>query len=301
MAQCCITGKRIVKFQMPNTYDINKIQLGIPVMNNEAKIVGLTKVGDIVLPSGTFGPQSRKNAYGYSYSDKTKLKERRYVSTNWVHPFGNTNASMVPADIYRECYPKTEVEAYGIELQLYEDESKRQFVIINMTDEIRKKYMKEAINLMLEIYGKCYVYEGVIQIEKTIKRKRCNWEILPPGEMPSRHVEKQLKSMNQKTDTYDIARLNYMEMYNATTMVEGINGFKGYYAYLHENYCVLESAFYGNATYIIPKDNWGKLSQKTKRELFDEKKVVEKIDHTKKWKQNVADIFKKLGITEKIE
>ena len=55
-----------------------------------------------------------------------------------------------------------------------------------------------------------------------------------------------------------------MEMYNATTMVEGVNGFKGYYAYLYDNYCVLESAFYGNATYIIPKDNWEELSQKTK-------------------------------------
>ena len=169
-----------------------------------------------------------------------------------MYPFGNTNASMVAADIYKECYPKIEVEAYGIELQLYEDESKQQFVIVNMTDDVRKKYMKEAINLMLEIYGKCYVYDDVIRIEKTIKRKRCNWKMLPPGEMPSRHVEKQLKSMNQKTDTYDIARLNYMEMYNATTMVEGVNGFKGYYAYLYDNYCVLESAFYGNATYIIP-------------------------------------------------
>ena len=139
-----------------------------------------------------------------------------------------------------------------------------------------------------------------IRIEKTIKRKRCNWEMLPPGEMPSRHVEKQLKSMNQKTDTYDIARLNYMEMYNATTMVEGVNGFKGYYAYLYDNYCVLESAFYGNATYIIPKDNWEELSQKTKRELFDEKKVVEKIDHTEKWKHNIARIFKKLGITKNV-
>lgn len=300
MAQYCITGKRIVKLQIPHTYDINKIQLGIPVMDNEAEIVGLRGVGDIVLPSGTFGSQSRKNAYGYSYADKTKPKERRYVSTNWVYPFGNTNASMVAADIYRECYPKIEVEAYGIELQLYEDESQQQFVIINMTDEIRKKYMKEAINLMLEIYGKCYVYDGVIRIEKIIKRKRCNWEILPPGEMPSRHVEKQLKAMNQKTDIYDITRLNYIEMYNATTMVEGINGFKGYYAYLYENYCVLESAFYGNATYIIPKDNWEELSQKTKKELFNEKKVVEKIDHTEKWKQNVAEIFKKLGISKKV-
>ena len=151
MAQYCINGKRIVKLQIPHTYDINKIQLGIPVMDNEAEIVGLKEDGDIVLPSGTFGPQSRKNAYGYSYADKTKSKERRYVFTNWVYPFGNTNASMVAADIYKECYPKIEVEAYGIELQLYEDESKQQFVIVNMTDDVRKKYMKEAINLMLEI------------------------------------------------------------------------------------------------------------------------------------------------------
>lgn len=300
MAQYCINGKRIVTLQIPHTYDINKIQLGIHVMDNEAEIVGLKEVGDIVLPSGTFGPQSRKNAYGYSYADKTKPKERRYVSTNWVYPFGNTNASMVAADIYKECYPKIDVEAYGIELQLYEDESKQQFVIVNMTDDVRKKYTKVAINLMLEIYGKCYVYDDEIRIEKTIKRKRCNWEMLPPGEMPSRHVERQLKSMNQKTDTYDVARLNYMEMYNATTMVEGVNGFKGYYAYLYDNYCVLESAFYGNATYIIPKDNWEELSQKTKRELFDERKVVEKIDHTEKWKQNIARIFKKLGITKNV-
>lgn len=81
MAQYCINGKRIVKLQIPHTYDINKIQLGIPVMDNEAEIVGLKEDGDIVLPSGTFGPQSRKNAYGYSYADKTKSKERRYVFT----------------------------------------------------------------------------------------------------------------------------------------------------------------------------------------------------------------------------
>ncbi len=300
MAQYCIARKRIVKFQIPNTYDINKIQLGIPVMNKEAEVVGLTEVGDIVLPAGIFGPQSRKNAYGYFNTDKTRPKERRYVSTNWIYPFGNTNASMVAADIYKECYPKIEVEAYGIELQLYEDESKQQFVIVNMADEIRKKYMKEAINLMLEIYGKCYVYDSVIRIENTIKRKRCNWEILPPGEMPSRHVEKQLKSMNKKTDTFDIARLKHMEMYNATTIVEGVNGFKGYYAYLYENHCVLESAFYGNATYIIPKENWEELSQKTKRELLDGKRLLGKIDHTEKWKQNVENTFKKLGITKNL-
>lgn len=300
MAQYCITGKRIIKLHIPDTFDINKIQLGIPVMDDEAKKVGLMEVGDIVLPSGTFGIHSRKNAYGYAYTDNTKNKERRYVSTNWVHPYGNTNASMVAVDIYRECFPKIEVAAYGIELQLYEDQSKQKFVIVNMTDEIREGYIKEAINLMLEIYGKCNVYDGIVRVENVIKRKRCNWEILPPGEMPSKHIEKLLKSMNKTTDTYDMARLKYIEMYNATIAVEGINGFKGYYAYLYENYCVLESAFYGNATYIIPKDNWEELSQKTKRELIDEKKLIGKIDHTAKWKENVARIFKELGITKRV-
>lgn len=299
MEQYCIKGKRIRSLCIPKAYDLNKIQIGIPVMDDEAEKIGLVEVGDIVLPSGMFGSQSRKNAYGYTYADKTKEKERRYITTNWVYPYGNTDASKVAADIYRECYPKIEVEPYGIEVQLFEDENNQQFVIINMTDEIRKQYMKEAINLLLEIYGICYIYNGVVGIEKAIKRRRCNWEILPPGEMPSKHVEKQSKAMNQSTDTYDIERLNYVETYNALEMIEGINGFRGYYAYLYKNYCVLESAFYGNATYIIPKDNWEELSQRTKRELIDEKKLVGKIDHTEKWKKNIARIFKKLGISKK--
>jgi len=299
MEQYCIKGKRIRSLCIPKAYDLNKIQIGIPVMDDEAEKVGLVEVGDIVLPSGMFGPQSRKNAYGYTYADKTKEKERRYITTNWIYPYGNTDASKVAVDIYHECYPKIEVEPYGVEMQLFEDENKQQFIIINMTNEIRKQYMKEAINLLLEIYGICYVYNGVVEFEKTIKRRRCNWEILPPGEMPSKHVEKQLKAMNQSTDTYDIERLNYVETYNALEMVEGINGFRGYYAYLYENYCVLESAFYGNATYIIPKDNWEELSQMTKRELIDEKKLVGKINHTEKWKKNLAEIFKNLGISKK--
>ena len=270
--------------------------MGIPVTANEAAIVGLKEVGHIVLPSGKFGPQSKRNAYGYSYADKSKPKERRYVSTNWIYPHGNTNASEIAVDIYRPCYPKIGVEAYGIELQLYEGDDNQRYVIVNMTDEIRKDHMKEAINLMLEIYKECYVYDGVISVDKTIKKQRCSWKMLPQGEMPSRHVKKQLKAMNQNSDTYDIARLNYIEEYNTATCVEGINGFKGYYAYLFEKHCVLECAFYGNATYIIPKDNWEVMSQKTKKELIDEKVLIAKLEHNQNWKRNIAGVFKKLGI-----
>ena len=102
MTLCCIKGKRIRKVNLPKEYDISKIQIGIPVTEDEDKRVGLVENGDVVLPSGSFGVQSRKNAYGYAYADKSKPKERRYVSTNWVYPFGNTNASMVAVDIYKK-------------------------------------------------------------------------------------------------------------------------------------------------------------------------------------------------------
>lgn len=296
MAQHCIKGKRIRRVCIPKEYDIDKIQIGIPVICDEAKTVGLNKNGDVVLPSGIFGAQCRRNAYGYSYADKSKPKERRYVSTNWVHPFGNTNASEVAVDIYRPCWPQVEVPPYGIELQLFKSKDGQLYVIVVLTDEIRANYLKEAVNILLEIYGVCYIFDGEIQLDYSSKRQRCNWKMLPPGEMPSRHIKKQLGERGEKIDTYDIFRLEYMEKYNSEKIVEGINGFKGYYAFIFSKCCVLESAIYGNATYIIPKENWEILSQKTKKELFDENKVIGKIDHTAKWKQNVNDKFKMLEV-----
>lgn len=296
MAQYSIRGKRILKLKLPKRFDLNAIQIGVPVIDDEAKKVGLEREGDIVLPSGKFGRQSEKNAYGYSYADKTKPKERRYVSTNWIRPFGNDNASPVAVDIYRSCYPKAYVPAYEIELQLYKGENGDKYVIVNLTEEIRKNFLKEAINLLLEIYGVCYIFEKDIQIDGSVKRQQCNWEILPAGEMPSKHIEKQLREHGKDIDTYDVFRLRYVEKYKAEKVVEGINGFQGYYAYVFKRYCVLESAVYGNATYIIPKENWEVLSQKTKKELFDGGYVIKKIAHTENWKYNISKIFVSLNI-----
>lgn len=60
------------------------------------------------------------------------------------------------------------------------------------------------------------------------------------------------------------------------------------------SHCVLESALYGNATYIIPKENWEVLSQKMKKELLDEKIVIEKVIHSKNWKSNIRSIIRRL-------
>lgn len=280
--------KRINKLNLPRNFNINKLQIGIPVKNDEAKKVNLKNVGDIVLPSAKFGNTSHKNAYGYFYADYEQPKERRCVSTNWIQPYGNDDASSIAVDIYRECYPRVYVPSFGIEFVLYE-ENEQQYILANLTDRIRKEFLKETINLFLEIFGYCYIFKNGLEIKDENKRRRCNWEILPPGEKPSIHLKNQLKKSNEKTDTFYMDRLDTIEQYEAEMIVEGINGFSGYYAYVFENICILESAKYGNATYFIPKENWEILSQKTKQELLDDNKVVKKLIHNQKWKKEFSN------------
>lgn len=296
MAQYCIKQSRILNFRLPKGYDPNKIQIGIPVTENEAIEIGLQNIGDTVLPSGKYGATCRRNAYGYSYPDKSQPKENRYVSTNWIQPFGNEYASSIAVDIYKPCYLQIEVPPMEIELVLFEDKNGRRFIIADLTPDIRSKYLKETINIFLEVYGFCYIFSDEIRIGEMTKRQRCNWVILPPGEKPSVHITNQLRMQGENDDTFDVSRLISLERYKSEQIVEGVNGFSGYYAYVFEKHCVLESAIYGNATYIIPKENWEILSQRTKQELIDSRVVVSKIIHTEKWENILHGTFDRLGI-----
>ena len=296
MANFHITKTKIRQLKLPKDFSITDIQIGVPNKKDEALKVGLNKVGDVILPSSKFGIACNKNANGYSYPDKTKPKERRYITTNWIQPFGNEYASSVPCDIYKKCYPIVEVPPTEIEFTLYENPKNEQYVIALLTDSVRNNYLTDVVNIFLEIYGECFVFDDEIDLNNDTKRQRCNWEILPPGELPSVHMKEQLRRKGEKTDTYDVSRLETLERYMAQQVVEGINGFEGYYAYVFEQYCVLESAVYGNATYIIPKENWEFWSQKSKKELFDENVVIEKLIHKENWKWKIFSVMKKLGI-----
>ena len=294
MAYIIIEQHKILKLLIPKEYSLNNIQIGIFVSNGEDEKVGLKTIGDAVLPSAKFGVQCQKNAEGYSYVDKTQPKKKRYVSTNWIQPFGNDYASPVACDIYKECYPKVFVPPIGMEVLLSEDKNHRKIIVANLTDNIRKNHLIEAVNVFLELFEKCYVFDGDMDFEQLRIVKRCNWEILPPGEKPSIHFSKQLASHGESTDTFDVNRLSFLDRYSVESIVEGKNGFDGYYAYVFKNHCILESAKYGNATYIIPKENWEILSQKTKQELFDENVVIAKYVHNETWKREMTSAIRKL-------
>lgn len=294
MAQYKITKKRILRLNLPHGYDIEKIEIGVPVLSDEAKKVNLKNIGDTVLPAAYFGINSAKNANGYSYPDKTKPMERRYITTNWFQPYGNDYASPVSADIYRDCYPVVDVPPTEIEFTLHQNSEGEKYIIAVLTSTVRNNLLKEVVNLFLEIYGFCFIFSNEIRITQDTKRTRCNWEILPPGKKPGAHLKGQLQKRGEDTDTFDVARLEMLDKYKVEQIAEGLNGFDGYYAYIFAKHCVLESAKYGNATYIIPKENWETLSQKTKRELTDQKVVIEKIIHTESWGNTIRKTLQKL-------
>lgn len=293
MASFHITKSKINKLHLPKSFKLEKIQIGLPSDKGKQELLGLKTLGDSVLPSGKFGNTCLKNAYGETIVDKTQPKERRYVSTNWIYPYGNTNRPKEPCDIYKYCWVKIDIAPIEMELTLSLGNDNEQYITAVLTTEIRERYIKEAINIFLEIFGECYVFDDNICLD-TIKRRKCNWELLPPGTKPSIHLSNQLKQSNQDVDTFDIARLRCLDKYKVKEIVEGTNGFKGYYAYIFDKHCILESAIYGNATYIIPKENWEILSPKTKKELLDTNQVIEKIVHTENWFYNIRKLIKNL-------
>ena len=156
---------RVRKLTLPASFDTNRIRIGIPVDADEAALVGLYNVGESVLPSADFGCVSKRNACGDEYADKSQPKKRRYINTIWVQPFGNDYASPSPVDVYKKCYPKVMVPPTEIEFVLYENSQKKQFVLADLTQDIRENHLVDAVNLFLEIYGRCYVFNEEIDIQ----------------------------------------------------------------------------------------------------------------------------------------
>ena len=296
MSTICINRTRIRKIDFLNEFDISKINIWTPVTFEEACRIGLNGVGSIIMPSVEMGSFCKKNVYGYAYPDKTKDKERRTVASYYMHPYGNKNVEKL-IDIDRDCYPKVEVAPYEIELQLLEDDKVGLYVAVVLDERIREHYVKEAINILLEIFGKCYICDDEIVIPKT-KRRSVSWEILPPGVKPSDQIKALLGNNQTHNKTFIIRRLEFLERYDVDEIVMGINSFQGYHAFLIGEYCILESAIYGNATYIIKRECWENWSKLTKSELMKTVDYLVRTIHNSEWEKEMVKIFRQLGIKE---
>lgn len=297
-----ISKKRIQSLNFLDKFDLDNIQIGIQVTNDEYKKLGLTEFveGTAIQPSPTIGINCNRNSNGYSYPDKTRPKEYRIVNTiEWtLRDWGGYEHSGY-ADIGRYVYPKIEIEAANIELVLTKNKKGEYFIVANMNKNEKKEFLKQTINMLLEVFGFCEIFTKDLDLLDTHNKiKRCNWELLPPGIKATVIANSNKTHKNSQRKDFNQFRLDTLSSYNPLEIFVGTGGFTGYYAYIFENTCYLENGTYGNATYVIPKDKWKELSQLSKKELLSTQFIISKINHTSTWEQKIKELMYQ---TEKIK
>lgn len=118
-------------------------------------------------------------------------------------------------------------------------------------------------------------------------------EVSPTNiEMVLTKDKKKHKSKNKGFEEYRIEMLN---KFNPIDIFCGTGGFTGYYAFIFNKYCCLESSYYGNATYVIPVKNWEELSKMSKGDLLSSKYIIKKINHNENWYKDLVDVMREVN------
>lgn len=290
-----IIKRRKRKISLPINIDRRVVKIGVPYEEKMKDIINLINVGDSVLPAQKFGRWCKRNANRYSYPDKTKPKELRTIFTLSYYPYGNIDAGEREFDVERMCYPRVDVAPLGIEMVLIESEAGQKYVVADL-DNYDDYHLLTAINIFVEVFGFCHLSDEGFEEKKGIARLHCNWEFLPPGEWPSKHLDNYITNSkdNDKKHLYFKERLEHIEKIGCSVAYTGNGGFSDYVAYQFKKICVLESAEYANATYIVPIDIWEELSKMTKYQLYSNNYCLRRLPHTTKWREQIVEIVHEL-------
>ena len=181
-----INKKRIINIDKYNVAENNKI--GVIVFDDNYKKLGIKEFDDglAVMPSYKFGPTCKKNIFGYSIPDKNKPKEPKVINTiewtweQWAGA-GRTETHSKIVDIVKDVYQRVEYSPEMLQFicKIYNG---NKYIIADLPLECNKELYKHAINMFLEVFGYCQIFDE--EYNFNIERrniKHCDWEILPKG------------------------------------------------------------------------------------------------------------------------
>lgn len=261
-------------------------------------------VGQTVLPKA-IGAVSRRNSEGDFIKHKDKEKETCYRMIEWTYNQWSgrgetkevTDSTVVP---YKR-YPRTMIPPQSIELTVISNNNELMIISPEIKfNEENEDMIIHMVNLFLEIFGECQVFDiknNPVIIPKLIK---LNWEILPKGKMPWGKRRKQIskfidRATGENKKVID-KRLEFINGHGPDFSAMGSGGFNRYFVYgfTDKNIYVLESIDVNNATYILEND-WEPISQLTKAEILNENLHKARIIHSKSWYDKVDSILSELN------
>jgi hypothetical protein len=260
-------------------------------------------IGQTVLPA-SLGPRSEFNAEGtyITHTDRPKewriVQQREWHWTEWHGRYGRVQQSKI-VDIGRECYPRTFVEPPSVELSIVQPSSGAKAVVVPRLRYVaaNDERLLHAVNLFLELFGRAVLLTENLEPYFPSEIQRVNWEILPPGEMPWAKLRARLEPILREFDERERPVLEhrlkmFSEDYPSDFTAAGRAGFRGYvvFGYKDKGITIVESAFYGNATYVFGED-WERLSQMTKAEILTQDLHQARLIHREGWDFKVRDLL----------
>ncbi|HLL71293.1 MAG TPA: hypothetical protein VK363_07670 [Pyrinomonadaceae bacterium] len=263
----------------------------------EVGFTGSLTIGETVLPT-IFGPITRFNAEGKDKVRRDLPKETTYRQQewHWTEWDGTENSRIV--DVPYQRYPRERIPPPSKQLQVVNNAKGNKVVASDLFkySPSRADEITHTINLFLEIFGECDVLREDLVPVVPIAIKRLNWKILPQGKYPWEKLYKHVQPILDRAKKGKVpiiqARLSAIAKENPEFVAIGESGFNGYmvFGFPNKKLYVLESAYYGNATYVFDK-NWEQLSKMTKAEILDGGLQKDRIIHREGWTEAIDKLL----------
>lgn len=258
--------------------------------------------GDAVLPA-VRGPVSRFNAEGREIVRRDLPMEQvtREALWTWEEWHGNhTVERQKIVDIPYWRYPRDFVPPPSVELRVAATEAGELLVVVDGGPYLpaNEADLRHRVNLMLELFGEVELRrQDLVPFVSAGELRRLNWEVLPAGRHPWSTVRAAIAPVIERAKggkrPVIQARLETIGAYGPDFHAIGHGGFAGYLVFGFKNLgiYVLESALYGNATYVLGED-WESLSQMSKAELLDGALHKERIVHrAASWPTRIRELL----------
>jgi hypothetical protein len=258
--------------------------------------------GERVLPMAV-GPRSKFNAEGDHIVHKDRPKERRVVGQREWHwkefrgRYDHEDMSRI-VDVERDCYPRTFVPPPSEELNVALKTNGEKVIVADPTpnDAAHASRLLHVINLFLELFAEAELLtqhlDGYIMGEV----RRLNWTLLPEGQMPweqlKEHLEPRIRRAPGGNQPVLRHRLDTINSYGPTLHAVGHAGFSGYvvFGFPDKGLFVLESIYYGNATYVFG-ERWEDLSRLTKAQILEGGLEEARLIHREGWSRAVRRLL----------
>lgn len=256
------------------------------------------QAGATILPAG-LGPVSRFNAEGRSVPRKDLPMETAYRQVWWTWKLWNGEEQGKYVDVPYQRYPRDFTPPPSVELTYISTQNGELYLTIEagVYTPSNEDALLHRVNLMLELFGEVEVLRPDLTPFVPVQARRLNWEVLPPGRQPwaktRQALEPVIKRAKEGNRPFLRHRWDTIGHYEPDFTAAGRGGFNGYIIFGFERlgFYVLESAYHGNATYVLGHD-WQQLSQLTKADLLNGGLHEERIVHgAESWPARIHELL----------